>query len=126
MEENVSISNSEMKVMGKIWEGKEMVTVKDMVGILNEEGEEWAYQTVATFLKRLETKGFLSSTKKGKKLYYFPLISREQYEKKEAKGFINSKFGGSLKNFLVAFSDSDTIDDKEIKDLKAWLDEFDN
>lgn len=126
MEENMNISNSEMKVMNKIWEKGEMVTIPDMVTILNEEGEEWAYQTVATFLRRLEAKGVLSSTKQGKKLFYFPLISREQYEKREAKGFINSKFGGSLKNFLVAFSDSDTIDDNEIRDLRAWLDEFDN
>ena len=36
MENNVSISNAEMKVMGKIWEKKEMVTVQDMVNVLNE------------------------------------------------------------------------------------------
>ncbi len=75
MEDNVSISNAEMKVMGKIWEKKEMVTVQDMVDILNEEGEEWAYQTVATFLKRLEAKKILSSTKKGNKLCYYPLVA---------------------------------------------------
>lgn len=126
MEENMNISNSEMKVMNKIWEKGEMVTVPDMVTILNMEGEEWAYQTVATFLRRLEAKGFLAVTKKGKKLCYFPLISKAQYEKKEAEGFVESKFGGSLKNFLVAFRGSDKISKNDIEDLKAWLDEFDD
>lgn len=126
MEDNVSISNSEMKVMGKIWERKEMVTVQDMVDILNEEGEEWAYQTVATFLKRLEAKKILSSTKKGNKLCYYPLVSKEQYERREARCFVKRKFRGSLKDFLVAFSGNDSLDDKDIKDLKEWLHEFDD
>ena len=126
MGNNMNISNAEMKVMNHIWEAGEMVTVSDMVTILNEEGEEWAYQTVATFLRRLEAKGFLATTKQGKKLCYFPLISKEQYEKNEAEGFIESKFGGSLKNFLVAFRGSEKIGKNDIEDLKAWLDEFDD
>lgn len=126
MGNNMNISNAEMKVMNHIWEVGEMVTVPDMVAILNEEGEEWAYQTVATFLRRLEAKGFLATTKQGKKLCYFPLISKEQYEKNEAEGFVESKFGGSLKNFLVAFRGSDKISKNDIEDLKAWLDEFDD
>lgn len=126
MEDNVSISNAEMKVMGKIWEKKEMVTVQDMLDVLNEEGEEWAYQTVATFLKRLEAKNILASTKKGNKLCYYPLVSKEQYEKREARGFVKNKFRGSLKEFLVAFSGSDSMDEKDIKDLKEWLHEFDD
>ena len=126
MEENVNISNAEMKVMEKIWKKKEMVTVQDMVDVLNEEGEERAYQTVATFLKRLEAKKVLSSTKNGNKLCYYPLVSREQYEKREARGFVKSKFKGSLKDFLVAFSGNDSLDDKDLKDLREWLHEFDD
>ena len=53
-------------------------------------------------------------------------ISKEQYEKNEAEGFVESKFGGSLKNFLVAFRGSDKISKNDIEDLKAWLDEFDD
>ena len=126
MEKNVNISDAEMKVMNKIWEMQGMVTVQEMVEILNEEGEEWAYQTVATFLKRLEAKNILASTKKGNKLCYYPLVSKEQYEKREARGFVKNKFRGSLKEFLVAFSGSDSMDEKDIKDLKEWLHEFDD
>ena len=59
-------------------------------------------------------------------LCYFPLVSKEQYEKKEAEGFVESKFGGSLKNFLVAFRGSDKIGKNDMKDLRAWLDELDD
>ena len=53
MNENMSISNAEMKVMNHIWKTGAMITVPEMLAILNEEGEEWTYPTVATFLRRL-------------------------------------------------------------------------
>lgn len=126
MDENMNISNAEMKVMNQIWQSEAMVTVPEMLAILNEEGEEWTYPTVATFLRRLAAKEILGVTKKGNKLCYFPLVSREQYEKNEAEGFVESKFGGSLKNFLVAFRGSDKIGKNDMKDLRAWLDELDD
>lgn len=126
MGKQVHITNAELKVMKQIWAVGSMVTVPEMVEILNREGEEWAYQTVATFLKNLEKKGFLSVTKQGKRLCYFPLISQDQYKKKEAEGFLENMFGGSLTSFLTAFRGSDKIGKKELQELKAWLDEFDH
>lgn len=126
MDENMTISNAEMKIMNQIWKTGTMITVPEMLAILNEEGEEWAYQTVATFLRRLEMKSILGVTKKGNKLCYFPLISKNQYETNEAEGFVESKFDGSLKKFLIAFRGSDKISKNDINDLKAWLDELDD
>lgn len=61
-----NISDSEMKVMEKIWEQGEMISVADVVTLLNEDGESWTHQTVGTFLKRLEGKGMVSASKKEK------------------------------------------------------------
>ena len=124
MDEKMRISNAEMKVMNQIWKAEEMVTVPEVLEILKKEGEEWTYPTVATFLRRLTAKEILGVTKKGNKLC--SLVSKEQYEKKEAEGFVESKFGGSLKNFLVAFRGSDKIGKNDMKDLRAWLDELDD
>ena len=48
----------------------------------------------------------------------------EQYDKREARGFVESKFSGSLKQFLVAFTGNKTLSKDEVKELKEWLDEF--
>ena len=69
MDENMSISNAEMKVMNHIWKTGAMITVPEMLAILNEEGEEWTYPTVATFLRRLE--GYLGSNQKGEQALLF-------------------------------------------------------
>ena len=115
------ISESEMTVMNEIWNSEKMITVSEMVSILNSKGESWAYQTVATFLKRLETKGIISSTKKSNVLYYYPLISKEEYENIEAKNFVDKSFGGSLKRFLSAFSNDDKLSYKDLDDLEEWF-----
>lgn len=125
MEDKANISNAEMKVMNQIWAREKMISVPEMVAILNEEGEEWAYTTVATLLRRLQKKGFLMSMKAEFKLLYYPLITKAQYDKSEARGFVENKFNGSLKNFLVAFTGNKTLNKDEIKELKEWLDEFD-
>lgn len=126
MEEQKRISQAEMKVMEKIWERKELLTISDIVAALKEDGEEWSHQAVASFLKRLEDKGYLSSTRKSYKRSYFPMISREDYNQREAENFINQKFGGSLKNFLTAFSGNRSLSEDKINDLKEWLKEFDD
>ncbi|OUN40788.1 hypothetical protein B5G26_13815 [Anaerotignum lactatifermentans] len=117
-----NISDSEMKVMEKIWEQGEMISVADVVTLLNEDGESWTHQTVGTFLKRLEGKGMVSASKKGKSLYYFPLLTKEQFYAKEADQFLQSKFQGSLKSFLAAFSSEKKLSDDEMQDLKDWFD----
>ena len=126
MKKYIKISQSEKFVMDEIWKCDRMVTVSDMVSILNSKGENWAYQTVATFLKRLEGKGFIVSSKKSNVLYYCPLISKEEYEGLEAKNFVNNSFGGSLKKFLAAFSSDDKLSGKDLNDLKEWFKDVDN
>ena len=120
-----NISDSEMKVMEKIWDQGEMISVADVVTLLNEDGESWTHQTVGTFLKRLEGKGMVSASKKGKSLYYFPLLTKEQFYSKEADQFLQSKFQGSLKSFLAAFSSEKKLSDDEMQDLKVWFDGID-
>lgn len=121
-----NISDSEMKVMEKLWEYGEMISVADLTIALNKDGESWTHQTVGTFLKRLEGKGMVSASKKGKSLYYVPLLSKEQFYAKEAANFLQLKFSGSLKSFLAAFSSEKKLCEDEIQDLKDWFDGIDH
>ncbi len=126
MKDSIQLSKAERKVAEKIWEKGGMVTVPtvpEVVSMLCEE-EKWAYQTVATFLKRLEDKQMLVSKKQGRNLCYFPLISKEQYKSMEAQDFVKSKFDGSLKKFLNAVFGNEYLYKKNIKELQEWLDEM--
>ncbi len=125
MQKKQSISESEMKVMKKIWESGRMISVSEIVAELKKDGEEWNHTTISTFLTRLEDKKVISSTKSKNRRIYFPLVSREEYNRNEAENFI-SKFGGTLKDFLSAFSNSRPLNEKDIQELKEWLEKFDD
>mgnify|MGYP001081126387 CR=1 FL=1 len=125
MQKKQSISESEMKVMKKIWESGRMISVSEIVAELKQDGEEWNHTTISTFLTRLEDKKIISSTKSKNRRIYFPLVSREEYNRNEAENFI-SRFGGTLKDFLSAFSNSRPLNEKDIQELKEWLEKFDD
>ena len=125
MHKKQSISESEMKVMKKIWESGRMMSVSEIVAELKQDGEEWNHTTISTFLTRLEDKKIISSTKSKNRRIYFPLVSREEYNRNEAENFI-SRFGGTLKDFLSAFSNSRPLNEKDIQELKEWLEKFDD
>ena len=125
MEKYIKITEAEMEVMKEIWNCNEMVNIAELTSILNAKGKMWAYQTVATFLKNLKTKNMIDSCKKGKVLYYFPIVPEEKYKTKTTENFLNTHFSGSLKNFLIAFTDSKHFTAKELKEFREWFDSID-
>jgi len=67
------------------------------------------YTTVATFLKILENKGFVSHTAEGKSHRYFPLIGREEYARGVMSSMLSSYFDGSLAQLVSFFSRHENI-----------------
>ena len=121
-----SISESELKVMEKIWESERMLTIAEILAALTENGEEWSYNTVAMLLVRLTEKKYVSSTKSTKgRLLYFPLVGRADFNREEATDFV-SKFGGTSKDLLSAFSSNRPLKKEEVKELKEWIKKIDD
>lgn len=84
----------------------------------------WAVNTINTFLTRLCAKKFISVRREGKTNYYSPLVSKEEYLAFESRGVLKKLYGGSVSNFVAAFSDGNGIDEKEIEELQSLIDEL--
>lgn len=84
----------------------------------------WAVNTINTFLTRLCAKNFISVHREGKTNYYSPLVSKEEYLAFESRGVLKKLYGGSVSNFVAAFSDGNGIDEKEIEELQSLIDEL--
>lgn len=121
-----SISESELKIMEKLWKSEQTLTIAEILAALREDGGEWSYNTVAMLLTRLAEKKYVSSTKSTKsRLLYFPLIGRSAFNQNEAINFVK-KFGGTLKDLLSAFSSNKPLKKEELDELKEWLKKFDD
>ena len=120
------ITISEMKVLEILWNSKEALTIYQINELLNENGINWKYNTVATFLKKLEEKEVISSKKIKNFLYFSILVSKNEFKSNEAKHFIKSKFQGSLLGFMSAFVKEDELSEEELTILKELAKKLDN
>ena len=74
------VSRCERQVMKVIWQSKEELDLANILKAVNKNtGYDWKPQTVSTFLSRLVKKGYLKGTRKGRYVYYQPLITREKW-----------------------------------------------
>lgn len=77
----------ENDVMDVVWERRE-ATVRDVHAALKRR-REIAYTTVMTTMGRLAEKGFLRRAEDQPAYRYFPVVSREQYEKSTVKSVVD-------------------------------------
>ena len=72
----------------------------------------------STFLKILDTKGFVSHRKvSGKTYIFFPLVSKQEYTNQVIDNVKWSFFGGSGSSFLKFFVENEKMSQSEIKEL---------
>jgi predicted transcriptional regulator len=76
-----------------------------------------AYNTVSTFIRIMERKGFVGHTAYGKTHEYFPLISKKDYTKLYMKGFIKNYFSNSLQEMVSFFAKEDKMSISELETL---------
>lgn len=114
------ISEAEMEVMQIIWASDEPLASSDIIEQIPSQ-REIKITTLLTFLSRLTEKGLLSYEKRGKKHYYFAIVTEREYKKFESKSFLSAIHGGSIKSFMVALCDDDEISREELEELKKWL-----
>ena len=113
-------TRAEEKIMQILWK-LEKGFVKDIIERLP--NPKPAYNTVSTFVRVLEKKGFVSYTAYGKTHEYFPIISRNEYKKNFLKSFIKRYFSNSFQEMVSFFTSDRDIDLKELEEMRELLSE---
>lgn len=119
------ISEAEQEVMMAIWIAEENTRITSSY-ILETLGEEkgWKKTSVLTFLSRLTEKGYLSLEKEGKTNFYTPLVSYEDFTKKESRNILEKLYHNSLKNFVTSLYDGNKLTKDDVNELKEFLDKI--
>ena len=112
------LTQAELQIMQVMW-AKGRVFVKDVLAEMPE--PKPAYNTVSTFIRILEKKGFIGHTAYGKTYEYYPLIPKEEYTGTFMTGVLNNFFGGSLSRLVSFFSDNKAISLEEADEILKML-----
>jgi len=114
------ISDAEMEIMRIVWASGDPITSNEILE-KQPEDKDWKISTILTLASRLMEKEVLASSRKGRVHYYYPLVTETEYKKSQAKSFLESMYGGSVKSFITTLYDGEDVDKDELEALKMWF-----
>jgi predicted transcriptional regulator len=112
------ITKAQEELLKALWEIKEGA-VSDVLDSLPD--PKPAYNTVATVIKVLEKKGYVSHKTYGKTHVYFPVVSKKDYAQHIMKDTFKSFFNNSLNQMVSAFVKNKEVGLSELEELKEML-----
>lgn len=109
------ITKAQEDLLKALWQIKEGA-VSDILDKLTD--PKPAYNTVATVIKVLEKKGYVSHKTYGKTHVYFPVVSQKEYAQYVLKDTFRGLFNGSVNQLVSSFVKNKEISIAELEELK--------
>lgn len=79
------------------------------------------FNTVATFVRLLEQKGFLDHESIGHNHRFYPIVSQEEYSKSALHSVVSRYFNNSLHSAVSALIGNENLTDEEVQELIALV-----
>lgn len=108
------ITVKEEEIMNFFWKENELF-VKQILEFYPEPKPH--YNTVSTMVRALEEKGFLGYRPFGNTYQYYPLVSKEEYNRKNLRNMVKKYFGNSYKRVISALIEEENLSLEELKEL---------
>lgn len=118
MEHQISISESEWRVMKIVWSNSPR-TLPEILDRLKE--TDWSKTTIQTYLARLVKKGALSTKRQGKGYLYYPAVSESDCQLAESRDFLRRVYDGSLSKMVMGFVENGNLSKEELSELKNLI-----
>jgi Predicted transcriptional regulator len=112
------ITEKEEEIMNLYWQHGPMF-VKELLEYYDEPRPH--FNTISTFVRELESKGYLSHKAFGNTYQYIPIISREEYNSRKLKSVVENYFNKSYLNAVSTLVKDEDISVDELKQLIAEI-----
>lgn len=112
------LTAKEEEVMQILWD-LDRALVRDIMSKLPNSNQP--YTTVASIVRILEKKGFVSHKPYGKTHEYFPLITKAEYRRRKFKGLLAQYFDNSIESVVSFLAREEKIGPKEFEELTKLI-----
>ena len=114
---NIVLADREAEIMEVLWDAGPctVAEVKERVA------DDLAYTTVLTFLRNLESKGYVSHDAAGKAHRYSAVIRRDAAQRSALRAIAQKFFKGSTALVLTHLVADEKLGDADIKRLRTML-----
>jgi BlaI family penicillinase repressor len=110
----IKLAKREEQIMKVFWD-LEKAFIRDVIPHLPDPKPH--YNSVATIVKILEEKGFLNHETVGNMYSYYPVVSRDEYQKHALKDIVSQYFDNSYPRMLAFFAKEQNLSEKELKEI---------
>lgn len=108
------LTHSEEEAMLIVWQlGR--CNIKEVLD--NYEDPKPPYTTLASVIKKLESKKYLKAEPSGNAYRYTPLISQEEYKNSFLSDVVENYFGSSFQNMVTFFAKKEKISTDELREV---------
>lgn len=108
------LTEKEEEVLCLFW-AHDKLTVKEVIDLIA--GTPLHFNTVSTFVRSLEQKGYLSHETFGQGYRYFAVVSAEDYSKNVLGNIVSRYFNNSYSRVVSALVSEGVLSEAEIEDL---------
>lgn len=119
MNNNISLSDGEWKLMNLLWE-KSPRTIAQMVTELSSD-TSWNKNTIFVMLSRMEEKGAVHFEGGSRSRQYYPAIPKADIAVKETENFLKKVYDGSLGMMVASMAGQKALTQEDIEELYAIL-----
>lgn len=127
-DEDKNLSEAETFIMKTIWDmggDNADVALGDLIETINTDYQkDYARTTIATFLLKLSSKGFVRTYRKGKLSFIRVLKSEVEYRNKLMQGQKQFWFNGNAGNMVAALCESENMPSDVIEKIRGMINEM--
>ena len=116
------LTHVEEEAMQAIWRTGE----GNVKAFMDNMDEPAPYTTIASVIKNLEKKGYLSSRLVGNAYLYKPVVTEADYKKKFMGNVVKEYFDNSYKELVNFFVEQKKLSAKELKEILSMIEKGNN
>ena len=120
-EQRLPMSDAERQVLKVLWDHGPLL-VRDVLGHLSAQGQEWSRSTVITLLQRLEKKHYVESDKSQFAFIFRAVVSREEVMHERMTDLAVELCDGKALPVVLAFAERHRFSPEELARFRKMID----
>lgn len=119
-DQEIAPTRAELEVLQILWE-KGPSTVRAVHDLLNQQKEAVQYTSTLKLMQVMAEKGMLARDISSMKHIYSAVLEEEKTKTRLLGRFVDSIYGGSVKDMMISLLGSDKSSEKELNAIKDML-----
>jgi predicted transcriptional regulator len=114
------LGDLQLRIMKVLWERRE-ATVAEVLDTLDDADASLAYTTIATMLRKMETRGLVAHRAEGRSFIYRARVAAEDVSRSMANHLVDRLFEGSLFEAVNHLLTSREVSRDELRQLEKLI-----